>query len=76
MESYTFERLWKELDEGYQMFYTYMGNRYLLTKLKSNCYSQELITEREKQPLPKKLIVTLKSVKEIFPFMGDIEYKI
>ena len=76
MEQYTFERLWKELDEGYQIYYTYMDNRYLLTKLKSNCYSQILITEKEKQPHPKKLIVTLKSVKEIFPFMEDIEYKI
>ena len=76
MKDYNFERLWKELDDGYQIYYTYMDNRYILTKLKGNCYSQELITKKEKQPLPKKLIVTLKSVKEIFPFMEDIEYKV
>ena len=23
MEDYTFERLWKELNEGYQIYYTY-----------------------------------------------------
>ena len=75
MQEYTFERLWQELNDGYQIYYTYMGNRYLLTKLQSNCYSKELITEKDKSPHPKKLIVTLKSVKETFPYMEDIEYK-
>ncbi len=32
MEEYTFERLWKELNEGYQIYYTYMGKRYLIIK--------------------------------------------
>ena len=73
---YTFERLWQELNDGYQIYYTYMDRRYLLTKMKKNCYSKELITKNEKQPHPKKLVVTLKSVKETFPFMEDIEYKI
>ncbi|MCL2384186.1 MAG: hypothetical protein FWC79_08900 [Oscillospiraceae bacterium] len=76
MQDYTFERLWQELDGGYQIFYTYMDRRYLLTKLQSNCYSKELLTEEDKSPHPKKLIVTLKSVKETFPFMEDIEYKV
>ena len=75
-EKYTFERLWKELNEGYQIYYTYMDNRYLLTKLKQNCYSRELVSKQEKQPHPKQQIVTLKSVKEIFDFMEDIEYKV
>ena len=75
MQDHTFERLWQELDDGYQIYYTYMSNRYLLTKLQNNCYSKELITEKEKSPLPKKLIVTLKSVKEVFPFMEEIECK-
>ena len=76
MQDYTFERLWQELDSGYQIYYTYMDNRYLLTKLQDNCYSRELITQKEKSPHPKKLIVTLKSVKETVPFMEDIEYKV
>ena len=33
MHDYTFERLWKELNEGFQIYYTYMDKRYLLSKL-------------------------------------------
>ena len=76
MNEYTFEKLWEELDQGYQIYYTYVDHRYLLTKLKSNCYSKELVSGKEKSPLPKKLIVTLKSVKEEFPFMEEIEHKV
>ena len=76
MEDYTFERLWDELDRGYQIYYTYLENRYLLTKLQSNCYSKELMSEKEKSPHAKKVIVTLKSVKETFDFMEEIEYKV
>lgn len=75
MEDYTFERLWKELNEGYQIYYTYMGKRYLLSKLDKNCYSRELLNRNEKSPHPNQ-IVTLKAVKELFEFMEDIEYKI
>lgn len=75
-EDYKFEQLWKDLNEGYQIYYTYMDFRYLLSKLKSNCYSKELIKDNEKKhSIPKTQIVTLKTVKEIFPFMGNIEYK-
>lgn len=76
MEGYTFERLWKELNDGYQIYYTYMDKRYLLTKLDKNCYSKELISKNERAPHPKQQIVTLKSVKELFDFMENIEYKI
>lgn len=76
MEGYTFERLWKELNDGYQIYYTYMDKRYLLTKLDKNCYSRELVNQDEKTPHPRKQIITLKSVKELFEFMENIEYKI
>lgn len=76
MEGYTFERLWKELSQGYQIYYTYMEKRYLLAKLDKNCYSKKLVSVDEKGPHPKTQIVTLKSVKELFPFMEEIEYKI
>lgn len=76
MEEYTFERLWKELNEGYQIYYTYMEKRYMLSKLDKNCYSRELINKDEKGPHPRKQVVTLKAVKELFEFMEDIEYKI
>lgn len=61
---------------GYQIYYTYMNTRYLLTKLKKNCYSREIVNFNNKGPHPKTQIITLKSVKELFEFMEDIEYKI
>ena len=76
MEGYTFERLWKELNEGYQIYYTYMNKRYMLSKLDKNCYSRELINKNDKSPHPKNQIVTLKTIKELFDFMEAIEYKI
>lgn len=76
MEDYTFERLWKELNEGYQIYYTYMDKRYMLSKLDKNCYSRILVNKNEKGPHPKQQIITLKAVKELFDFMEDIEYKI
>ena len=76
MEDYTFERLWYELSQGYQIQYTYMDNRYLLSKVTNNCYSQELLTQKEKNPHAKFSMLTLKRVKELFPYMEDIEYKV
>ena len=76
MENYTFERLWKELSEGYQIYYTYMKKRYLIAKLSNNCYSRKLLDENDKSPHPREQIVTLKTIKETFPFMENIEYKI
>ena len=73
---YIFEQLWKDLNEGYQIYYTYMDKRYLLSKLKSNCYSRELIEENSKGPHPKTQMVTLKTLMELFPFMENIEYKV
>ena len=76
MENYTFEKLWEDLDNGFQIYYTYMDLRYLLYKTASNCYTQELVTIKEKNPHPKFSIITLKRVKELFPYMEDLEYKI
>lgn len=76
MKDYSFEQLWKDLNDGYQIYYTYMKKRYILTKLRSNCYSRELISMQEREVQPAKTIITLKSVKETFPFMEDIEYKV
>lgn len=76
MENYTFEQLWKELNQGFRIYYTYMNKRYVLTKLNKNCYSKELVNKDEKSPHPKSQIVTLKTVMELFEFMEDIEYKI
>ncbi len=76
MENYTFERLEEELDKGYQIFFTYVRNRYLLFKTAENCYTQKLISYNEKNPQPRQIVITKKRVKEMFPFMEDIEYKV
>ena len=76
MENYTFERFEEELDNGYQMYYTYVRNRYLLFKTAENCYTQKLLSQHKKNPQPKMLMLTLKRVKEMFPYMEQIEYKV
>lgn len=73
---YSFTRMNKELDEGYTIFYTYVRNRYQLFKTSENSYTQQLLTENLKNPLPRLSIITHKRLKEIFPYMEDIEYKI
>lgn len=76
MENYTFEKMWMDLRDGYQIYYTYVGNRYMLFKTADNCYTQKLISNNEKSPQPKMLVLTLKRVKEMFPNMEDIEYRL
>ena len=76
MENYTFERFEEELDNGYQMYYTYVRNRYLLFKTAENCYTQKLVSQEDKNPQPSQIVITHKRVKEMFPFMENIEYKV
>ena len=75
-KDYSFEQLWKDLDSGYQIYFTYMDVKYVLSKLKKNCYSKEVVQGKTKSPHPKVQIVTLKTVNELFPFMENIEYKV
>lgn len=75
MQEYTFNHFWKNLDDGLEIYYTYMNNRYLMYKLTKNCYKQELISSDEKSLHPKMSILTLKRVKELFPYMTEFEYK-
>ena len=76
MEGYTFEKMWVDLRDVYQIYYTYVGNRYVLFKTADNCYTQKLLTEHKKNPQPRMLMLTLKRVKEMFPHMEDIEYRL
>lgn len=76
MKNYTFERFEEELDNGYQMYYTYVRNRYLLFKTAENCYTQKLVSQEDKNPQPCQIVITHKRVKEMFPFMENIEYKV
>lgn len=72
---YTLEKFDKELDMGYQLYFTYVRNRYLIFKTADNCYTQELISVHPKNPQPVMQMLTKKRVVEIFPFMEEIEYK-
>ncbi len=75
-KNYTFKKFEEELDNGYQIFFTYVRNRYLLFKTAENCYTQKLLSEDPKNPQPRQIVITRKRVKEMFPFMEDIEYKV
>ena len=75
MEEYTFEKMWLDLKNGYQIYYTYVGNRYVLFKTAENCYTQKLLSTDQKSPHPRQLMLTLKRVKEMFPHMEAVEYK-
>lgn len=73
---YSFNKFWKDLDNGLEIYYTYMNKRYLIYKLTKNCYKQELLKdENVKSPHPKMSILTLKRIKELFPYMEEMEYK-
>lgn len=73
--NYTFEMFWEDLNNGFQIYYMYMNCKYLIYKMDKNCYKNELIEAPEKCPHQKTAIYTLKRVKEIFPFMEDLQYK-
>ena len=76
MDDYTFEKLWEDLNNGFQIYFVYMEKRYLLYKTAQNCYTQELVSHDYKSPHPKFTVITLKKVKELFPYMEELEYKI
>ena len=75
-KTYSFKQFKQNLDDGYQIYFTYVRNRYLLFKTADNCYTQKLLTTDEKNPKPRHSMLTLKRVKEMFPYMEEIEYKI
>ena len=75
MENYTLEKFELELDEGYQIYFTYVRNRYLVFKTAENCYTQKLISIHDKNPQPVMTMLTKKRLEEMIPFMEDIEYK-
>ncbi len=75
LEGYTFEKFSKDLDNGYKILFDYVRNRYVVYKVDENCYMQELIEQKSRNPMPEKSMITLKAIKQIFPFMTDIEYK-
>ena len=75
MEDYTFKKFDNDLNKGFQIYLTYVNNRYLIYKTNSNCYTQELIEHDEKNPQPRLTVITRKRLREIFKFSTDHEYK-
>lgn len=75
-EKYTFERFYNELENGFQIYFNFNNNRYLVFKTTENCYTQKLISEHDKNPQPRMLMITKKRLKELFPYMEEIEYKV
>ena len=75
-KNYTLENFEKDLDNGYQIYLTFVNNRYLIYKTDTNCYTQELVEYDEKNPQPRISMITYKRLKELFKYSTDLEYKI
>ena len=73
--NYKFINFDKDLDNGYQIYLTFVNNRYLIYKTSDNCYTQELIDYDEKNPQPRISMITYKRLKELFKYSTDLEYK-
>lgn len=76
MQEKTFEEFENELENGFQVYFTYVRNRYLVFKTSDNCYTQKLISKNDKNPQPKLAMITRKKLNEIYPFMEEVEYKV
>jgi len=74
--NYKFTNFDKDLDNGYQIYLTFVNNRYLIYKTSENCYTQELIDYDEKNPQPRISMITYKRLKELFKYSTELEYKI
>jgi hypothetical protein len=75
MEELTFDEFETILDDGYQVYFTYLQNRYLIFKTTENCYTKKLIHQGSKNPPAKMAMITKKYLSEIYEFMENIEYK-
>ena len=72
---YTFNKFSKDLDDGYKILFNYVRNRYVVYKVKEKCYMQELVEQMSRNPVPEKAMITTKAIKQMFPYMEEIEYK-
>lgn len=74
-DGYTFQMFWEDLNNGFEIYYTYMDCRYLIYKMGNNCYKNEIVEVKPKSPHQKTSMITLKRVMELFEFMENLEYK-
>ena len=75
MENYKFRDFEKDLEKGFQIYLTFVNNRYLIYKTNTNCYTQELVEYDEKNPQPRVTIITYKRLKEIFKYSHNKRIK-
>ena len=74
-DKYKFEQFVEDLDNGYKILYEYVRDRYMLYKVNDNCYMQELVEQKSRNPVQEKALITFKAIKDMFPFMKEFEYK-
>ncbi len=72
---YTFIQFSNDLNDGYKILFDYVRNRYKIYKVNENCYMQELVEQKSRNPVPSKSMITFKAIKDMFPFMTDLEYE-
>lgn len=75
-ENYSFKKFSKDLDDGYKILFDYVRNRYMVYKVNENCYMQELVEQKSRNPVPEKSMITYKAIKEMFPYITSIEYRV
>lgn len=75
MQDQTFDEFEEILDKGYQVYFTYLDNRYLVFKTNENCYTKKLVHQGSKNPPAKMTMITKKYLSEIYNFMEEVEYK-
>ena len=75
MNKYNFDKFENDLNNGFQIYLTFVNNRYLIYKTSDNCYTQKLVDYDEKNPQPRQIVITNKRLEEIFTFATELEYK-
>ena len=75
MKDQTFDEFEEILNQGYQDYFTYLENRYLVFKTNDNCYTKKLVYQGSKNPPAKMAMITKKYLSEIYSFMEEVEYK-
>lgn len=74
-ENYTFKQFDHDLNQGFQIYLTFVDNRYLVYKSTTNCYTQELVEYDEKNPQPRISMITRKRLRELHKYSTNFEYK-
>ena len=75
MNDKSFDEFEAILDKGYQVYFNYLDNRFLVFKTNENCYTKKLVYQGSKNPPARMAMITKKYLNEIFNFMEEVEYK-